>query len=144
MKLTYGSSSLEIAFQEFGRDQRSEPTEVKLAVRVESFGFVGSNDRIWVFRSAFSDFASAIQILVRDRRGEAVLDGMSPDVMRVRVSSIDGAGHIGVDGFLGQVAFDYGQERVESRIGFSFQIDAGLFGNVPRELSGLVPEAQNV
>jgi hypothetical protein len=71
-----------------------------LTVRVSSGGFSGHND-LWVLASALRSFCQGLVILERDRRGEAVLESMSPEELRIMVRSLDSFGHMLVEGSTG-------------------------------------------
>ena len=92
-----------------------------LTVRVSSSGFRGHND-LWVLAAALRSFCQSLVALERDRRGEAVLESVSPDQLRIAVRSVDSRGHMGVEGSTG-----YGVQRENSRpwhsVAFGFEFD---------------------
>lgn len=92
-----------------------------LTVRVSSRGFTGHND-LWVLAAALRSFCQSLVALERDRRGEAVLDSVSPDELRIVVRSIDSRGHMAVEGSTG-----YRVQRDNSRpwhsVTFGFEFD---------------------
>jgi hypothetical protein len=142
MKLSDGRDSFELRFVEFGQDQNGEPTEIRLDVRVTSRGFSGTNDRVWVFRDSFDRFVDALQTVDRNRKGEALLSSMSLDDLRLWIGAIDGAGHIGLQGWVGCVVIGSRQESVGSRVGFGFELDSSSFSGHVREISSMVPNAR--
>ncbi len=91
------------------------------AIRVSAAGFTGHND-LWVLASAFRSFCRALIILERERRGEAVLESISPDELRLVVRSVDSRGHMLVEGSTG-----YEVHRENSRpwhsVDFGFEFD---------------------
>jgi len=73
--------------------------DVLLVVRVRMRGFSGAVDA-WVLREAWTDFLSQLRRLEQDRTGEAILQSMSPDELRLRMFALDRAGHMAVEGEL--------------------------------------------
>jgi len=74
--------------------------DAALTIRVSSAGFAGHN-RLWVFASALRSFCQSLIALERDRRGEAVLESMAPDALRLVIRSVDSCGHMAVEGSTG-------------------------------------------
>jgi len=71
-----------------------------LTVRISADGFSGHND-LWVLASAIRSFCQNLVMLERDRRGEAVLESVLPDELRIVVRSVDSLGHMLVEGSTG-------------------------------------------
>jgi hypothetical protein len=92
-----------------------------MTVRVSSSGFTGHND-LWVLAAALRSFCQSLVALERDRRGEAVLESISPDELRIVVRSVDSRGHMAVEGSTG-----HGVQRENSRpwhsVAFGFEFD---------------------
>jgi hypothetical protein len=92
-----------------------------LTIRVSAAGFTGHND-LWVLAPAFRCFCHALIVLERDRRGEAVLESISPDELRLVVRSVDSRGHMLIEGSSG-----YEVQRENSRlwhsVDFGFEFD---------------------
>jgi hypothetical protein len=92
-----------------------------LTVRVSSNGFTGHND-LWVLAAALRSFCQSLVALERDRQGEAVLESVSPDELRIVVRSVDSRGHMAVEGSTG-----YRVQRLNSQpwhsVAFGFEFD---------------------
>ena len=92
-----------------------------LTIRVSAAGFAGHND-MWVLASALRSFCQSLTALERDRRGEAVLESISPDELRLVIRSVDSCGHMAVEGTTG-----YQVQREHSRpwhsVTFGFEFD---------------------
>jgi hypothetical protein len=73
--------------------------DVLVFVRVRLREFSGAVDA-WILRDVWTEFLNQLRRLERDRAGEATLQSMSPDELRLRVFALDRAGHMGVDGEL--------------------------------------------
>jgi hypothetical protein len=92
-----------------------------LKIRALSEGFAGHND-LWVLADAFRSFCQSLVALERDRRGEAILESISPEELRLVVRSVDSRGHMAVEGVTG-----YEVQRENSRpwhsVAFGFEFD---------------------
>ena len=92
-----------------------------LTVRVSADGFSGHND-LWVLAPALRSFCKGLVALERDRRGEAVLESVLPEELRILVRSVDSCGHMLVEGSTG-----YQVQRENSRpwhsVAFGFEFD---------------------
>jgi hypothetical protein len=84
-------------------DRESSPLydgDVYLTIRVVSGGFSGHND-LWVDRDAFQRFCHELLDLELRRKGEALLEGIDPRELTVRVRAIDSRGSMTVEGTVG-------------------------------------------
>lgn len=92
-----------------------------LTVRVSADGFSGHND-LWVLAPALRSFCHDLVALERDRRGQAVLESVLPEELRIVVRSVDSCGHMLVEGSTG-----YPVQREHSRpwhsVAFGFEFD---------------------
>ena len=92
-----------------------------VTVRVSADGFSGHND-LWVLAPALRSFCQSLVALERDRRGQAVLESVLPEELRIVVRSVDSCGHMLVEGSTG-----YQVQREHSRpwhsIAFGFEFD---------------------
>ena len=132
-------SSVEIAVAHVETPQpgaEEDGGDVLVIARVRCLGFAGETDA-WVARPAWDAFLGALAALERGRQGEAVLEGMSPDELRLRVHAIDRAGHLAAEGFLGVRGV-----RNELRLEFSaIEFDPTQLPALVAELSAPTPAA---
>jgi hypothetical protein len=70
---------------------------VHARVRAKGQGFEGGNPSVWFEHSAIADFMAALVNLETSRQGAAEIESMSPAECRLRIRSIDRAGHLAVD-----------------------------------------------
>ncbi len=71
-----------------------------LTIQVFSKGFSGHND-LWVSAASLRNFCAALVALERTRRGEAVIESMVSDEMKLAIRSLDAAGHMAIKGMTG-------------------------------------------
>lgn len=74
--------------------------DVLVVARIRCLGFRGETDA-WILQEAWEGFLSQLTALERERRGEAVLESISPGELRLRIFASDRAGHIAVEGSVG-------------------------------------------
>jgi hypothetical protein len=98
MMIASGSNCLEITL----RERLQVTGDVCFAVAVRSAAFSGSNDEVWISRSAFEDFLAALRELDRKRRGKAELLAMSTTDFMLTVKAVDSAGHLSAEGWVGR------------------------------------------
>jgi len=94
---------------------RAEPSDGDLLVIVEvrCRGFAGRIDT-WIARPAWLEFCDQLTRLEQRRQGQASVESMSPNELRLTVQSTDRAGHMAVEGCLG-----YRGVHGEVRLSFS-------------------------
>ena len=107
---------IDLASQE--SDDLPSKGDAYLTIRVCATGFAGHND-LWVLGPTLRTFCQALVTLERDRRGEAILESVSPEELRVIVRSVDSCGHMAIEGSTG-----YAVQREHSRPWHS--VDFGL------------------
>ena len=112
---------LELGFAEQETADLPSKGDAYLTVRVSADGFSGHND-LWVLAPALRSFCQGLVALERDRRGEAVLESVLPEELRIVVRSVDSCGHMLVEGSTG-----YQVQREHSRpwhaVAFGFEFD---------------------
>ena len=110
---------IDLAMQEAG-DLPSQG-DAYLTMRVSSSGFTGHND-LWVLASSLWSFCQALTALESNRRGEALLESISPDELRLIVRSVDSRGHMAVEGSTG---YSVQRENIRSwhSVQFGFEFD---------------------
>jgi hypothetical protein len=110
---------VDLAMQE--TDDPPSRDDAYVTVRVSSAGFTGHND-LWVLAPVLQSFCQALTALESNRRGEAVLESISPDELRLVVRSVDSRGHMAVEGSTG-----YHVQRESTRpwhaVRFGFEFD---------------------
>jgi hypothetical protein len=82
--------------------ERALPSDddVCVVVEVRCPGFTGRIDT-WILRDAWIAFCNQLEALEGRRRGEAVVESISPNEFRLTVRSTDSAGHMAIEGLLG-------------------------------------------
>jgi hypothetical protein len=99
-----------------------------LTIRVSAAGFTGHND-LWVSASEFRCFCRALIVLDRDRRGEVMLESISPAELRLVVRAVDSRGHMLIEGSTG-----YEVQRENSRpwhsVDFGFEFEPSQLSRV--------------
>jgi hypothetical protein len=95
--------------------------DVYLTIAVRSSGYCGQND-LWVDNLAFCSFCSALDALEQRRSGEALLESISPDELRLRIYSIDSCGHMAIEGITGY-ALQKEHRMFRHSVQFGFEFD---------------------
>jgi hypothetical protein len=90
--------TLEIALAEGYFDPRA--FDLRLIVKLAFHGFNAEIDA-WVLQRDWTGFLKSLAELERTRQGMATLEAASPDALRLSFHSLDPAGHVAVDGFVG-------------------------------------------
>lgn len=132
MIISSGSDSLEIRL----RERLQVSGDVCLAVAVRSAAFSGSNDEVWISRSDFEDFLSALHGLDRNRRGKAELVAMSPTDFMLTVKAVDSAGHLSAEGWVGR-EYAGRNDDMRHRVCFWLELDPSRFPALARQLEAL-------
>lgn len=98
-----GDKRLEISITEVeAPTPHSTGGDVRLAVRVTHGDFAGATDT-WVLLETWDAFLGTLRTLERHRRGEARVHGISPGELVLRIFATDRAGHLAVEGEVGQL-----------------------------------------
>jgi hypothetical protein len=71
-----------------------------VTVRISAAGFSGQNV-LWVLAPALRSFCQGLVALERERRGQAVLESVLREELRIVVRSVDSWGHMAVEGSTG-------------------------------------------
>ena len=102
---------------------------VSAALRFDEFtGAINA----WIHRDDWSGFISQLRLLEQTRRGEALLESMTPGELRLRFHSLDMAGHLGVEGEL--VRFAEGHRRLSLQFP-TLEFDPGMLAELVSELA---------
>jgi hypothetical protein len=92
----------------------------RLSVYVSSAGFSGRS-RPWITGPTLRWFCTALVALERNRRGEVVMESMSPGELVLRIRSVDSCGHMAVEGSIGcHVQRDHSHPWHAVHFGFDF------------------------
>lgn len=94
--------------------------DLYLGVKIKSNGYSGEND-LWVFCDDFKEFCKALIVLNEKRQGEAVLFGISPNELEIRIHSVSLLGHMAISGYTGyQVIGENVSFLHQVKFGFEF------------------------
>ncbi|MFL6234095.1 MAG: hypothetical protein ACJ76N_13250 [Thermoanaerobaculia bacterium] len=108
---------------------------MQLSGRVTGYGFSGRNPSVCISRSDLATFLRDLQKLERTCRGEARLESISPGVLSVKISVIDGAGHTRTDV---TVSRRYLVEKFEHAVvSFGFSFDPSYLPGIVKAFSSL-------
>ncbi len=90
---------VEIAIAQWNQNSFSE-RDGHLTIVVNSAGFVGHND-LWISANCLEKFCKDLVDLERGRQGEANLESISPNELRLKIRSVDRKGHMAIEGSTG-------------------------------------------
>lgn len=110
---------LDLAMQE--KDNLPSKGDAYITIRLNSNGYAGQND-LWVSRESFHNFCHNLVNLEHKRKGEAILESMSPGELFLQILSIDSLGHMGVRGTTGFQVFA-GTDLFPHSVTFGFEFD---------------------
>jgi hypothetical protein len=102
-------------------DIRINVTVKASSVRLISSASYSAADQSWVDGGEWDRFLLELRTLDEQRQGRAVIEGLSPDHLRLEFYSTDSAGHMAVRGHLGRHKPD--GKLLQLRFGFSFEPD---------------------
>jgi hypothetical protein len=99
MTLTDGIARVDLTVAEVAAPipPHSAGGDVRLQVRLTCEGFTGTGSS-WIDRDGWQRFLRALERLVNRRDGEAIVESMSPNDLRLRIHVTDHAGHVALDG----------------------------------------------
>jgi hypothetical protein len=97
--LTDGMARVEVAVTEVAAPvpPHSACGDVRLYLRLTCEGFAGTGSS-WIAHDVWHRFLQQLKRLDDRRDGEAVVESISPDELRLRIRVTDRAGHVAVDG----------------------------------------------
>ena len=131
-------SSVEISLRELG--PRGTPADGDLGLDVATTGitFAGRNDTVWIGRDDWARFLQDVRALERTRSGEARVGAMSPNEFELSIITVDRAGHIAAEGWVGR---EYVTRTgvLHDRVHFAVDIDPT---DLPRLVSDLAAIAR--
>jgi hypothetical protein len=129
MKLICTEGFLELHRSDADDWNSPSQSDILLNVTVDVSGYSAA-DQGWVVAAEWGKFLSELETLDERRQGSAVVEGASPDDLRLEFNSTDSAGHMAVQGHLGWHKSD--GHFLQLRFGFSLEPD--LLPNVVRDL----------
>jgi hypothetical protein len=98
-----------------------------VTIRLSSNGYAGQND-LWVSFESLCNFCRNIIELESKRKGEAILESLSPGELYLQIFSIDSLGHMGVRGSTGFRIFK-GMHLFPHSVTFGFEFDPSQLVN---------------
>jgi hypothetical protein len=122
MRLKGEQALLEITPTVWDTPHRAADTDLLLNVTVRVSNYSAA-DQSWVVGDEWQRFLDELRMLEARRQGSAVLEGASPEELRVEFFSTDSLGHMAVRGHVGgrwpsghflqlQFSFDFEPDRV--------------------------------
>lgn len=110
---------IDIANQEDG-DMPSRG-DAYVTIEISSNGFSGHND-LWVSYGSIQSFCRDLIRLEEIRKGETILESISPDELYIRIFSTTSRGHIGILGTTGY-SIQNENSRFNHSVSFGFEFD---------------------
>jgi hypothetical protein len=101
MKIIGEKGLLEVNLANFVNQGTPGECDVLLNVTAQVWSYSAA-DQSWVVGDAWCRFLAELGTLEERRQGSAVLEGASPDDLRLEFYSTDSVGHMAVKGHLGQ------------------------------------------
>ncbi len=98
IRFAEGSDFFELGLMKELTDPAGE--DAYLTVVANSSGFVGHND-LWVSGAHVAQFCRELAQLNATRQGSATLEGFAPEDLKLKIRSIDSAGHMMIEGSTG-------------------------------------------
>jgi hypothetical protein len=120
MRLDGEQGFVELKQSELGEPGTPGDGDILLNVTVQVSSYSAA-DQHWVVALDWKRFLSDLHTLDERRQGSAILQGASPEDLRLEFYSTDSAGHMAVRGHLGWHRPD--GHFLQLRFGFSFEPD---------------------
>lgn len=108
-----------MAMQE--KDDLPSKGDAYITIKLHSNGYAGRND-LWVSNKALCTFCHDLIELEDKRKGETILESISPGELYLQIFSIDSLGHMGIRGTTGFQVFG-GTDLFPHSVTFGFEID---------------------
>lgn len=128
------TASVSFDFSELGPPDTPADEDLLLNVTVTVGGYAAT-DQVWILKEQFDDFLEDLSELERERRGRAELEAASRDEFVMTIRSTDAAGHLAVEGHVG----DRTPDGFILALQFGFALDPGLLAQVLRDARALRP-----
>lgn len=110
---------LDIAMQE--KDDLPSKGDAYITIKLHSNGYAGHND-LWVSYESLCNFCRNLIELEKKRKGETILESVSPGELYLQILSIDSLGHVGLKGTTGFQVFE-GTDLFPHSVTFGFEFD---------------------
>jgi len=110
---------LDLATQE--KEDLPSKGDAYVTIKLSSNGFSGQND-LWVLSESLFYFCRSLIALEKTRKGEALVESISPGELNLQIFSIDSLGHMGVRGKTGFKVFN-GTDLFPHSVTFGFEFD---------------------
>ena len=117
-----------------------ETTDLLVAVQLQRPHFFAQNMRVWISASVRDRFLSDTSGLESARRGEALLESMSPQDLRCCLKVYDHAGHVEMRGHVGDALIDRDYHEI-ARVPFRIEIDPSALPDLVRKLTATLRRA---
>jgi len=111
-----------------------EATDLLISVQLQRPRFSAANLRVWVAAVARDRFLTEMSALERERRGEAVLQSMSPQDLRCSLKVYDRAGHVEMRGHVGDAIVDRDYAEI-ARVPFRIEINPSALPALVHDLT---------
>jgi hypothetical protein len=92
-----------------------------VTIEISSNGFSGHND-LWVSYSSIRSFCKNLIHLEAVRKGETILESISPGELHIKVFSVNSRGHMGILGTTGY-SIQNENSRFNHSVSFGFEFD---------------------
>jgi hypothetical protein len=120
MKIKSGPNYLELEVQLETDSSLPSCGDALIGIVVSSNGYSGKN-QVWVAKQELELFSAVIIKLEKNRKGEAVINSMSPGELSLRVYSYDSVGHMAIEGITGHPVI--GSVTCKHSVQFGFTIE---------------------
>ena len=131
MRLECERGFLELERSGLGEPATPSDEDVLLNVTVQASSYSAA-DQIWMVKSDWDRFLGELRTLEKRRQGRAVLEGASPQDLRLEFFSTDSAGHMAVQGQVRRMT----NERFDLQLQFGFAFEPDELPRLLRELEG--------
>jgi len=126
------TASVELDVSELGPPGTPADEDLLLNVTVTVGGYAAA-DQVWILKDQFDGFLDDLSELERARRGRAELEAASRDEFVMTIRSTDAAGHLAVEGHVG----DRTPDGFILALQFGFALDPGLLAQILQDFRAL-------
>lgn len=138
MKIESEDKQASLIIESCGAELSAYPS-LCVSIELTSREVSGVLAEVWIELDKMYPFLDALVSLDAARKGEAVLESMSPGELSLRIFPLDSRGHLGLDIKLtGSRLIDDNLTRKEYGCHTSFEIDATVLPYIRNDLSELI------